>query len=71
DRLEHSRNAKAQARHRAGQYSMHREQTATKLQTTLSFTSDQVVALPLPSAKIHKLEQEMRCSKQNFQISKV
>ncbi|KAI0316881.1 hypothetical protein OF83DRAFT_1031509, partial [Amylostereum chailletii] len=60
DRPERSRNAKAQARHRAKRkaYIEQLEQTVTKLQTALALTPDQVTALPPPSARIRQLEQE-------------
>ncbi|KAJ7436200.1 hypothetical protein FB451DRAFT_1008937, partial [Mycena latifolia] len=58
--IERSRNAKAQARHRAKrkEYIEQLEQTVTKLQTALGFTPEQVEALPPPLAKIRELEQE-------------
>ncbi|KAF9262791.1 hypothetical protein L218DRAFT_382193 [Marasmius fiardii PR-910] len=60
DRPERSRNAKAQARHRAKRkaYIEQLEQTVTKLQTALGFTPEQVAALPPPLAKIRELEAE-------------
>ncbi|KAF7329667.1 BZIP domain-containing protein [Mycena kentingensis (nom. inval.)] len=60
DRPERSRNAKAQARHRAKRkaYIEQLETTVTKLQTALGFTPDQVHALPPPLVKIRDLEQE-------------
>ncbi|KAH9947870.1 hypothetical protein B0H21DRAFT_736745 [Amylocystis lapponica] len=60
DRPERSRNAKAQARHRAKRkaYIEQLEQTVTKLQTVLALSPDQVAALPPPLVKIRELEQE-------------
>ncbi|KZV75693.1 hypothetical protein PENSPDRAFT_680910 [Peniophora sp. CONT] len=60
DRPERSRNAKAQARHRAKRkaYIEQLEQTVTKLQTALALSPDQVAALPPPSARIRQLEHE-------------
>ncbi|KAA1474619.1 hypothetical protein DENSPDRAFT_852411 [Dentipellis sp. KUC8613] len=60
DRPERSRNAKAQARHRAKRkaYIEQLEQTVTKLQSVLALTPEQVAALPPPSARIRQLEQE-------------
>ncbi|KAK1235907.1 hypothetical protein PQX77_000857 [Marasmius sp. AFHP31] len=60
ERPERSRNAKAQARHRAKRkaYIEQLEQTVTKLQTAMGFTPEQVAALPPPLAKIRELEQE-------------
>ncbi|KAI0061070.1 hypothetical protein BV25DRAFT_1773124, partial [Artomyces pyxidatus] len=60
DRPERSRNAKAQARHRAKRkaYIEQLEQTVTKLQTALALSPDQVAALPPPTLRIRQLEQE-------------
>lgn len=60
DKPERSRNAKAQARHRAKRkaYIEQLEQTVTKLQTALGFTPEQVAALPPPLARIQELEKE-------------
>ncbi|ETW77583.1 hypothetical protein HETIRDRAFT_327794, partial [Heterobasidion irregulare TC 32-1] len=60
DRPERSRNAKAQARHRAKRkaYIEQLEQTVTKLQSVLALSPDQVVALPPPSLRIRQLEQD-------------
>jgi len=60
ERPERSRNAKAQARHRAKRkaYIEQLESTVTKLQTALGYTPDQVAALPPPLVKIRELEQE-------------
>ncbi|GBE83505.1 hypothetical protein SCP_0505560 [Sparassis crispa] len=60
DRPERSRNAKAQARHRAKRkaYIEQLEQTVTKLQTVLALSPDQVAALPPPLLRIRELEQE-------------
>ncbi|THU78899.1 hypothetical protein K435DRAFT_609701, partial [Dendrothele bispora CBS 962.96] len=53
-----SHNTKAQSCHHAKHkaYIKQLQQTITKLQTTLGFTSDQVSALPPPLTKIHELE---------------
>ncbi|EIW53305.1 uncharacterized protein TRAVEDRAFT_133941 [Trametes versicolor FP-101664 SS1] len=60
DRPERSRNAKAQARHRAKRkaYIEQLEQTVTKLQSVLALTPDQVAAIPPPLVRIRELEQE-------------
>ncbi|PCH37458.1 hypothetical protein WOLCODRAFT_29119 [Wolfiporia cocos MD-104 SS10] len=60
DRPERSRNAKAQARHRAKRkaYIEQLEQTVTKLQTVLALSPDQVAALPPPLVRIRELEEE-------------
>ncbi|KAJ7075415.1 hypothetical protein B0H15DRAFT_866868 [Mycena belliarum] len=60
ERPERSRNAKAQARHRAKRkaYIEQLEQTVTKLQSALGVTPEQVAALPPPAVKIRELEQE-------------
>ncbi|KAH9046639.1 hypothetical protein EDB84DRAFT_644994 [Lactarius hengduanensis] len=60
DRPERSRNAKAQARHRAKRkaYIEQLEQTVTKLQTALALSPEQVAALPPPTLRIRQLEQE-------------
>ncbi|KAL4067393.1 hypothetical protein V8B97DRAFT_2024972 [Scleroderma yunnanense] len=74
DRPERSRNAKAQARHRAKRkaYIEQLEQTVTKLQTALGFTPDQVAALPPPLVKIRELEQENnRLLKENEEMRRL
>jgi len=74
DRPERSRNAKAQARHRAKRkaYIEQLEQTVTKLQTALGFTPDQVAALPPPLVKIRELEQEnTRLQKENEELRRL
>ncbi|KAI9567648.1 hypothetical protein HD554DRAFT_2219387 [Boletus coccyginus] len=74
DRPERSRNAKAQARHRAKRkaYIEQLEQTVTKLQTALGFTPDQVAALPPPLVKIRELEQENnRLQKENEEMRRL
>ncbi|KAF9233827.1 hypothetical protein BU15DRAFT_53393 [Melanogaster broomeanus] len=74
DRPERSRNAKAQARHRAKRkaYIEQLEQTVTKLQTALGFTPDQVAALPPPLVKIRELEQEnTRLQKENDEMRRL
>jgi len=74
DRPERSRNAKAQARHRAKRkaYIEQLEQTVTKLQTALGFTPDQVAALPPPLVKIRELEQEnTRLQKENEEMRRL
>ncbi|KAI0672240.1 hypothetical protein C8Q78DRAFT_1077791 [Trametes maxima] len=60
DRPERSRNAKAQARHRAKRkaYIEQLEQTVTKLQSVLALSPEQVAAIPPPLARIRDLEQE-------------
>lgn len=60
DKPERSRNAKAQARHRAKRkaYIEQLESTVTKLQTIAGYSPDQVAALPPPLVKIRELEQE-------------
>ncbi|KAI0705440.1 hypothetical protein C8Q76DRAFT_750933 [Earliella scabrosa] len=60
DRPERSRNAKAQARHRAKRkaYIEQLEQTVTKLQSVLALSPDQVAAIPPPLMRIRELEQE-------------
>ncbi|EGO26902.1 hypothetical protein SERLADRAFT_368415 [Serpula lacrymans var. lacrymans S7.9] len=74
DRPERSRNAKAQARHRAKRkaYIEQLEQTVTKLQTALGFTPDQVATLPPPLVKIRELEQEnVRLQKENDELRRL
>ncbi|KAF9078633.1 hypothetical protein BDP27DRAFT_21283 [Rhodocollybia butyracea] len=71
---ERSRNAKAQARHRAKRkaYIEQLEQTVTKLQTAMGVTPDQVAALPPPMAKIRELEQEnTRLAKENDELRRL
>ncbi|KAJ7052713.1 hypothetical protein C8F01DRAFT_1169609 [Mycena amicta] len=71
ERPERSRNAKAQARHRAKRkaYIEQLEQTVTKLQTALGFSPEQVAALPPPLVKIRELEQEnARLTKENDEL---
>ncbi|THH00276.1 hypothetical protein EW026_g2239 [Hermanssonia centrifuga] len=61
DRPERSRNAKAQARHRAKRkaYIEQLEQTVTRLQYALSLAPDQMVAVPpAPQMRIRELEEE-------------
>ncbi|KIY53838.1 hypothetical protein FISHEDRAFT_6058, partial [Fistulina hepatica ATCC 64428] len=66
-RPERSRNAKAQARHRAKRKAyieqacsiwLDLEQTVTKLQIALGLTQEQMQALPPPLLRIRELEQE-------------
>ncbi|KIL66655.1 hypothetical protein M378DRAFT_185949 [Amanita muscaria Koide BX008] len=74
ERPERSRNAKAQARHRAKRkaYIEQLEQTVTKLQTALGLTPDQVAVLPSPLAKIRDLEQEnARLQKENEDLRRM
>ncbi|KAK7442046.1 hypothetical protein VKT23_016322 [Stygiomarasmius scandens] len=74
ERPERSRNAKAQARHRAKRkaYIEQLEQTVTKLQTALGFSPEQVSALPPPLAKIRELEQEnSRLIKENDELRRL
>ncbi|OCH90479.1 hypothetical protein OBBRIDRAFT_754871 [Obba rivulosa] len=63
ERPERSRNAKAQARHRAKRkaYIEQLEQTVTKLQSVLALSPDQVAALPPPLVRIRELEHENEC----------
>ncbi|KAF7319593.1 BZIP domain-containing protein [Mycena chlorophos] len=71
ERPERSRNAKAQARHRAKRkaYIEQLEQTVTKLQTALGFSPEQVAALPPPLVKIRELEQENeRLARENDEL---
>ncbi|KAG6885541.1 hypothetical protein C0993_000326 [Termitomyces sp. T159_Od127] len=60
ERPERSRNAKAQARHRAKRkaYIEQLEQTVTKLQMSLGLTHEDVAVLPPPLIRIRELEQE-------------
>ncbi|KAH9829217.1 uncharacterized protein C8Q71DRAFT_791107 [Rhodofomes roseus] len=60
DRPERSRNAKAQARHRAKRkaYIEQLETTVTKLQVALALSPEQVAALPAPVIRIRELEEE-------------
>ncbi|EIW79782.1 hypothetical protein CONPUDRAFT_144937 [Coniophora puteana RWD-64-598 SS2] len=65
---ERSRNARAQARHRAKRkaYIEQLEETVTKLQTAFGLNPDQVAALPPPFVKIRELQQENeRLQKEN------
>jgi len=74
ERPERSRNAKAQARHRAKRkaYIEQLEQTVTKLQTALGCTPEDVAALPPPLAKIRELEQEnARLMKENDELRRM
>ncbi|KAF8624734.1 hypothetical protein AX17_007065 [Amanita inopinata Kibby_2008] len=74
ERPERSRNAKAQARHRAKRkaYIEQLEQTVTKLQTALGLSPDQVAVLPSPLAKIRELEQEnVRLQKENEELRRM
>ncbi|KAF8622396.1 hypothetical protein AX15_007048 [Amanita polypyramis BW_CC] len=74
ERPERSRNAKAQARHRAKRkaYIEQLEQTVTKLQTALGLSPDQVAVLPSPLAKIRELEQEnARIHKENEDLRRM
>ncbi|KAI0718661.1 hypothetical protein C8Q72DRAFT_135415 [Fomitopsis betulina] len=60
DRPERSRNAKAQARHRAKRkaYIEQLETTVTKLQVALALSPEQVATLPAPVIRIRELEEE-------------
>ncbi|KAJ3502445.1 hypothetical protein NLJ89_g8886 [Agrocybe chaxingu] len=74
ERPERSRNAKAQARHRAKRkaYIDQLEQTVTKLQLAVGYTTDQVAALPPPLLKIKELEQENgRLQKENDELRRL
>ncbi|KAF8064920.1 hypothetical protein FPV67DRAFT_1500702 [Lyophyllum atratum] len=74
ERPERSRNAKAQARHRAKRkaYIEQLETTVTKLQTALGFTHEDVSALPPPLIRIRELEQEnTRLEKENEDLRRM
>ncbi|KAF5372466.1 hypothetical protein D9758_005155 [Tetrapyrgos nigripes] len=74
ERPERSRNAKAQARHRAKRkaYIEQLETTVTKLQTALGFSNEQINAMPPPLAKIRELEQEnARLMKENDELRRL
>ncbi|GLB39614.1 hypothetical protein LshimejAT787_0701240 [Lyophyllum shimeji] len=74
ERPERSRNAKAQARHRAKRkaYIEQLEQTVTKLQTALGFTHEDVAVLPPPLLRIRELEQEnARLEKENEDLRRM
>jgi len=60
DKPERSRNAKAQARHRAKRkaYIEQLEQTVTKLQSVLALSPEQVGAIPPPVLRMRELETE-------------
>jgi hypothetical protein len=60
DRPERSRNAKAQARHRAKRkaYIEQLEQTVIRLQNALASSPDQIASLPPPLTRMRELEQE-------------
>ncbi|KAJ3523289.1 hypothetical protein NMY22_g11510 [Coprinellus aureogranulatus] len=60
EKPERSRNAKAQARHRAKRkaYIEQLEQTVTKLQAALGYSPEQVSALPPSSVTIRELQQD-------------
>ncbi|KAJ7899758.1 hypothetical protein B0H13DRAFT_1622614 [Mycena leptocephala] len=68
EKPERSRNAKAQARHRAKRKATSKrrlEETVTKLQTALGqFTFEQVVVQPPPLAEIRELE--ARLMRENY-----
>ena len=73
-RPERSRNAKAQARHRAKRkaYIEQLEQTVTKLQTALGYTPEELETLPPPLVKIRELEQEnARLEKENEDLRRM
>ncbi|THH29805.1 hypothetical protein EUX98_g4367 [Antrodiella citrinella] len=61
DKPERSRNAKAQARHRAKRkaYIEQLEQTVTKLQSVLTLSPEEVGAIPPPVMRIRELEGEI------------
>ncbi|KAF9556075.1 hypothetical protein CPC08DRAFT_641993, partial [Agrocybe pediades] len=74
ERPERSRNAKAQARHRAKRkaYIDTLEQTVTKLQIAVGLTADQMAALPPPSQKIRELELDnARLQKENDELRRL
>ncbi|EIN14682.1 hypothetical protein PUNSTDRAFT_130306 [Punctularia strigosozonata HHB-11173 SS5] len=61
DRPERSRNAQAQARHRAKRkaYVQNLEQTVSKLQSVLGVTADEAGNLPTPLVRIKELQEEI------------
>jgi len=74
ERPERSRNAKAQARHRAKRkaYIDQLEQTVTKLQIAVGYNTEQVSALPPPLLKIRELEQDnARLQKENDELRRL
>ncbi|KAJ7906976.1 hypothetical protein B0H13DRAFT_1619000 [Mycena leptocephala] len=74
EKPERSRNAKAQARHRAKRKAYIEEaQTVTKLQTALGqFTFEQAAVLPPPLAKIRELEAEnARLMRENHDLHRM
>ncbi|KAG6865097.1 hypothetical protein C0991_005152 [Blastosporella zonata] len=74
ERPERSRNAKAQARHRAKRkaYIEQLEQTVTKLQVSLGLSHDDVSVLPPPLIRIRELEQEnSRLLKDNEELRRM
>ncbi|KAH9474546.1 hypothetical protein JR316_0013008 [Psilocybe cubensis] len=74
ERPERSRNAKAQARHRAKRkaYIDQLEQTVTKLQVAVGYTTEQIQSLPPPLLKIRELEQEnARLQKENDELRRL
>ncbi|PPQ81371.1 hypothetical protein CVT25_015892 [Psilocybe cyanescens] len=74
ERPERSRNAKAQARHRAKRkaYIDQLEQTVTKLQVAVGYTTEQIQSLPPPLLKIRELEQEnSRLQKENDELRRL
>ncbi|KAG6820074.1 hypothetical protein H0H93_005602 [Arthromyces matolae] len=74
DRPERSRNAKAQARHRAKRkaYIEQLEQTVTKLQAAYGLTHEEIAVLPPPLIRIRELEQEnARLIKENEDLRRM
>ncbi|KDR76873.1 hypothetical protein GALMADRAFT_267117 [Galerina marginata CBS 339.88] len=74
ERPERSRNAKAQARHRAKRkaYIDQLETTVTKLQIAVGYTTEQISALPPPLLKIRELEQDnARLQKENDELRRL
>ncbi|TFK28234.1 hypothetical protein FA15DRAFT_701134 [Coprinopsis marcescibilis] len=74
DKPERSRNAKAQARHRAKRkaYIEQLEQTVTKLQAALGYSPEQVSALPPSSVTIRELQQDInRLQKENEELRRM
>lgn len=74
ERPERSRNARAQARHRAKRkaYIDQLEQTVTKLQTALGYTPEQITALPPSTVKIRDLETELlRVREENEELRRM
>ncbi|KAJ7663785.1 hypothetical protein DFH06DRAFT_1128171 [Mycena polygramma] len=74
ERRERSRNAKAQARHRAKRkaYVEKLEESVTKLQLASAFTAEEIAVLPSPLIKIRDLETEnLRLLKENSDLRRL